>query len=80
MNKIEAQSFQISKKMKCNLCDRLEMVEQRLVIWHNNQVTGDLHLCKNCLVVMAKVIKGEEEIIEEWTPGGEGNGKSAAAG
>jgi hypothetical protein len=66
INKIEIQPYQVAKKYRCNLCDRLEKVEKRLVVWRKNQVVGDLLLCNPCLETIVEIIRGKEEIIEEW--------------
>jgi len=72
MNKIEIQPYHVAKRYKCNLCDRLEKVEKRLVIWQESQVVGDLLLCSPCLEVTLKIIEGEQRVIEEWNfKGGE---------
>ncbi|NLW23675.1 MAG: hypothetical protein GXY91_00245 [Clostridia bacterium] len=63
---VEIQSFQVPKKCKCNLCDRLEKIDKRLVLWHENQVVGDLLLCNPCLEVFEKIVRGEEQVIQEW--------------
>lgn len=73
MNKIEIQPYHIYKRFKCNLCDRLEQIEKRLVFWHEGKVIGDLLLCNPCLEILIKIIEGDEEIIEEWSFKGGGN-------
>ncbi|MFZ5942908.1 MAG: hypothetical protein ACOYVD_02275 [Bacillota bacterium] len=66
MNKIDIQPYQAAKKYKCNLCDRLEIVEKRMVIWHRKQVVGDLLLCNSCLQIIQEIISGEEQVIKEF--------------
>jgi len=65
-SKIEIQPYQVAKRYRCDLCDRLENIEKRLVLWHNNQVVGDLLLCNSCLEVVQSVLLSEEQIVEEW--------------
>jgi len=80
MHKVEIQHYHIAKRYKCNLCDRLEKVEKRLVIWNNHQVVGDLLLCSPCLEVLLQIIAGEQEVAEEWNfQGGGNNGAVLAA-
>lgn len=66
MNKVEIQAYQSPKRCKCNLCQRLEKIEKRLVIWRGKQVVGDFLLCEPCLQTMQDIISGEENILEEW--------------
>lgn len=65
MRKIQVQPYQVPKRMKCNLCDRVEKVEKRLVIWHNKQVIGDLHLCNPCLLI-TDGFRGATEVSQQW--------------
>ncbi|MGI6226791.1 MAG: hypothetical protein ACOYJ1_11115 [Peptococcales bacterium] len=67
MNRVEVQAYHIPKKYRCDLCDRIDKIEKRLVIWQENQVIGDLLLCNPCLDVVVKIIRGEQEVIEEWS-------------
>lgn len=81
MNKVEIQAYHTAKRYRCNLCDRLEKVEKRLVVWQESQVVGDLLLCSPCLEALVEIIKGEQEVIEEWSfKGGAGNGKPLTTG
>lgn len=81
MNRAEIQPYHIAKRYKCNLCDRLEKVEKRLVIWQDSQVVGDLLLCRPCLDALLQIIECEEEVIEEWNfKGGYNNGQSFTTG
>ncbi|NLT94095.1 MAG: hypothetical protein GXW85_00940 [Clostridia bacterium] len=66
MNKVEVQPYYVFKRFKCNLCDRLEQVEKRLVFWQDGKVIGDLLLCNSCLELLIKIIEGSEEVMEEW--------------
>ena len=65
MDKAEVQCYQWAKKQRCVSCDRIEKIGKRLVIWHNQQVVGDLELCELCLEAILKIINSEE-VIEEW--------------
>jgi hypothetical protein len=79
MKKVETQPYHIFKRFKCNLCDRLEPIEKRLVFWQDGKVVGDLLLCNSCLDLLINIIEGNEEVIEKWNfKGGGIDGKPLA--
>lgn len=61
-------------KMKCECCDRLSMVEIKMIVSKENKLVGDLDLCPCCGEVLME-LTAKRKLEKEWSfLGGEGLG------